>query len=232
MAEILGRAKDAGTTLKGSFVQLMANGGGFSYDLPDWFVLEIPDTPMKELRGYIKGYEKAAAFSVVDHDEVNDIYRLRVTNSNASVSGSGNLVRADVEEAVIKWGGTIVSTGSNEVIFDISVYDALISQGFWEPPVASIIFTKVNFDESTGIHTISADYSAVGINGTSVETLVERMGDVIAHANGVITFTIDRAVVIDKFKAFVSSRSNQTVAYSQYYLPDGVVDAVVAAGGF
>lgn len=232
MAEILGRAQDnkTGSVPKGCFVELMANGGGDGYGLPEWFVLKIPDVPMKDFRAYFKRFERSIDYSVVSHDTVLDVYRLKVFNADVSASGNGGITRADVEAFLNRWRATVVSIAANEVVFDFDVYEAIVSQGFWEPPVESFTFTKVGYDPGTGLYTVSAVYTEG--SPTYIENWIERAGgDVTAHTAGTVEFTMDRAIVLGLFKQFVKDMAETVVHKTQFYIQDGVTDAIIAAGG-
>lgn len=232
MAEILGRAQDnkTGSVPKGSFVELMANGGGDGYGLPEWFVLKIPDVPMKEFRQYLRRFDRSIDYSVVSHDTALDLYRMKVFNSAVSASGNGGVAREDVEEFLARWGATVVSEAANEIIFDLDVYAAITSEGFWEPPIAGFTFTKIGFDSNTGLHTVKADYTKG--SPTYIETWIEHAGgDVTVHAAGSVEFTIDRSIVLNLFKRFVKDRAETTVNKTQFYVSEAVTDAIISNGG-
>lgn len=217
---------------KGDIVEIRATGSGFGGKEPDAFVLaEVPDTPMTDYEGYNDQWKRNIDFEVVNQDVAQDGFRLRLfaDNNNGSL---GAITKDEVEAFINSWGGTVHSFGSNEVVFDIRIYDALVSTAFWEIDIPNVVFDELSYDQETGIHRIEADYSALGNNPTYVERYVSRMGlDIVSHANKVLTYYADRAVVRQAFEDDIKEKARKRIARRRYHVSEAVVDNIVSQGG-
>lgn len=237
MAEMLIRAVDkaSGTGIKGELVALKANNDvyGLKETLPQLCKLKVPEASMRDLRSYFVGWYTKVDYTVVNQNIALDGFRIKVFSTTQGVSGDGNITRNMVESPLNKWNALVVSTAPNEVIFDFKVYDAAISEAFWHVNTSAIVFTELNYDEGAGIHTIRGDFSAIGNNPSYIESMIEEGGGIVtSHINKVITFTMDRAVVLQEFKSYVRQFVNTNmIRKRKFYVPSVVVDAIIANGG-
>jgi len=219
---------------KGDIVEIRASGTPFDGREPDSFVMvEVPDAPMTDFEHHNQSWEREIEFEVVASDPAQDGFRLRLYSSTAN-NGLGSIAREDVEGFITAWGGTIHNYADNEVVFDITIYDALTAPAFWElPDIADqVVFTEVSYDQATGVHQIQADYSALGNNPTYVERYVKRMGlTIVSHSNKILTYDADRAIVRDAFQKDMKEKAKKQVARRRYHVPAAAVDTIIDNGG-
>jgi hypothetical protein len=217
---------------KGDIVEIRASGTPFGGKEPNIFVLvKVPDVPMTAYRNYNRAWERQIGFEVVGSDASTDTHRLKL--SSELISGTDGIVTHEEAESFIEsWGGTVFSADTNEIVFDISIYDALVSTAFWEVDVSGAVFTEVSYDQATGIHRISVDYSALGNNPTYVEGYVERLGlDIVSHENRVLVYDANRAVVRTAFQDDIKEKLKKQVRRRRYCVAPAVVDSIIANGG-
>jgi hypothetical protein len=219
---------------KGDIVEIRASGTPFGGAEPDAFVMvEVPDIPMDDFEGYNLAWQREIEFGVVTSDPATDGFRLRLYSSTAN-NGLGSIAREDVESFITAWGGSVHSYADNEVVFDITIYDALTAPAFWEIPdiAAQVVFTELSYDQATGVHRIQADYSALGNNPTYVERYAKRMGlTIVSHSSKVLTYDAERSTVNNAFQKDLKEKARKQVARRRYHIADSVVDTIISNGG-
>lgn len=222
---------------KGDIVEIRATGAPFSgaREMEAYVVVEVPDVPMTDYEQYSRKWELTVGYEIVNQNQGQDAFRLRMfaTDVNGSL---GALTRENVETFINEWRGSVHSVAPNEVIFNITIYDALTSQAFWwidaDFDVSALQFAEIVYDQGTGIHRIAADYSAIGNNPTFVERYVNRLGlTIISHSNKVLTYDADRSVVRRLFEEQLADKVKRQVARRRYHVTAAVVDAIVSQGG-
>ena len=230
--QLIAMKEDRGTHRKGDIIEVRATGSPFVGKEPDDFVMvEVPGIPVVDFDHTDKPWQRSLAFEVVGRNAALDGYRIRISADNTN-STVGAVVRADVERWITSWGGTVFSEGPNEVVFDLAVYDALTSTEFWEFDLCDVVFEELSYDEVTGVHRMSADYSATSINNT---TYVERRAmrqsvTIISHADKVLVYEATSGNVKDDIQEFIKRRAGRS-ARRRYYFSPAVVDYVIAQGG-
>ena len=118
---------DIGNHSKGDIVEVRASGTPFGGSEPEAFVLvEAPDAFIAEFDHLNLAWNTEIKYSVVGSNVPLDGYRLKLYSDTAN-SGFGEVTKADAEEFITVWGGNIISFGANEVIFDITIIDAIKS---------------------------------------------------------------------------------------------------------
>jgi hypothetical protein len=230
---ILKQDNPAKTHLKGDVVEVRATGSDYGGRLPESFVVvEVPDLPMKDWHQYTVAWDRKVEFEVVSHDPVTDQYRIRLYSTTAN-AGYGEITKEGVEQYIQNWNGTVVSWGINEVVWDVQIFNALISHAFWETDISQIVFSEVSYDEATGLHRIAADYSATGKGPTAVERYVDGMGlTIVSHAEKVLTYDADSGVCAQILKRQINKRIEQRVARRRFHIADSTVDWIIGQGGF
>lgn len=220
---------------RGDVVEVRANDTGITDpELNDFILVKIPELSLASLEEYEKPWPLEIDYEIVNQDPALDGYRVRAFSTRESVSGEGALTRSQVENYLNKWNATIISTGQNEVIFDILIFEAIKSSPFWDDQenISSVIFTD-SYDDINRIHTITADYSARGFNPTYIERFIRTKVDSIEfHAGQVIIFTVDGVNLRQEFQNHVKGTLlNIKIRKRQYYFGGGVVDNIISLGG-
>jgi hypothetical protein len=230
--QLLIMKQDRGVHYKGDIIEVRASGSPFGGEEPNSFVIvEVPNLPMTDFEGYNRAWEREIDFEIVASSPPTDSFRLRLFA--ILIKGTlGSISKADVEAFINSWGGSVYSYGDNEVIFDIAIYNALKSQAFWDITVNSIIFTEVSYNQTTGIHRVKADYSALKNNPTYVERFVKGKGlSIISHADKQLIYDANRLVVRDVFQKDIQEKIRRTVRRRRYCIPESVVDTIISNGG-
>lgn len=232
--QLLIMKEDRPPHFKGDIVEIRASGTPFGGREPEAFVLvEVPDLPMADFENHNRSWDLELGFEVVAQDQAQDGYRLRLYSANAN-NGLGEISRENVEAFINSWGGTVHSVATNEVIFDIRIYDALTSSAFWEIQTIAdnVVFSEISYDQATGIHRIQADYTALQNNPTYVERYVSGMNlTIVSHADRILVYDAARSVVRAAFQNDMKEKSRRRVARRRYCVGSGVVDYVVNQGG-
>ena len=218
--------------------------------LPYFFVVKVTDATMSEVEAMIfstfnersinQSWVRKINWEVVNSDLSIDGWRLRILATNPGNSGLGAITNTMVENFITRWNGEIFSFATNEVIFDIAVYEnlsvpgALQSEGFWGINTSSIIFNEISYIQAGGIHEITADYSATSWNAKPdrVQSLVEQKNGVVnSNSSGVINFTITRNNVLDEFKEEVRGAVENAVYRRQFRISETFADTIISEGG-
>jgi len=247
MCEILIKAVDAthpdsdkdkrGSYKKGYPVVVKPDGWewGNLETLPKFVIVKCPEVGVAAAETYMQQWNRSIDYEVVVHQVPTDGYRIRVYSSNMSVSNEGGLTKANIENYLTAWGCVVQSFTATDVTFDVSIELLVQSDKFYEKD--NLTTTETAYDEGTGVHRFSTDYSYYDINEwppARVEARVEENGGtVISHdtENGIIVYDIGRADVLNRFKQEVKERISWTVYRRRYYFLEADVDTAIAAGG-
>lgn len=220
------------TQKKGDIIELRATSTPFGGSEPDTFVMVECPEPMDI--DYGKAWNLIIDYEIISSNPSIDEYRLRLFSTLVNSLNYGVITRDQVETFINNWGGTVFSFGTNEVIFDITIFDAIKSKSFWQKDTSGIVFIETNYDQGTGVHTIEADYSALSVSPTYIETLINNNGaTVTAHSDRVITFDIARSVVREAFELDIKTevKKQNIIEQRRYYVNLGVVDFIIGQGG-
>lgn len=255
MAEILIKAVDATNSnpdkdrqacyKRGDPVVVFESGHewGRGEGLPTFVVLELTDATADEVRQYLEPWVRKIDYAVVNQNLALDGFRLRVatTNFNNS-SGEGKITRAKAENFLNKWGANVVSAGDNAVTFDVGIFNALKSEGFWGEYVSDLVITEESYTQATGVHRLRIDYSGVpdqgNFNGARRVTgaereVLRRKGTIVSHETEaqVIVADFTRTDARTAFQNSVREKLEGWLTRRQFNLLATILDAAVLAGG-
>jgi len=186
---------------------------------------------------YCREWRKEIDWEFVGHDYSIDGHRLRVfvKPEFVSVSGLNSLTRDQVETFLNRWNATVVSIGQNEVVFDATVFNAIKSDGFWNRDVSLVGFTEIDYNSSTGVHRVEANYSASDLNQLSpdqIESYIVWRGGVInKHPTSKVTFDINRIDVFAVFKQDVRTKTSGDYNRRSFKLLQQHIDIALANNG-
>ncbi len=183
-------------------------------------VVRVSDANIAEIEGRNQPWKREIGYRVVNYNANIDTYRLAMFAKNVR-GNKGVITRQMVEAFLTRWNASIVSAAENNIVFDIGVYNASISQAFHDRDVSQIVFTDLGYEQSTGVHSIRADYSAVQISATAIERHIIGKGGIINdHQSGIITYDIDRDTVIASFQREIAEKSDGVVERRRYHLSE------------
>ena len=245
MAELLVRTLDnihpdptidrMGCFKKGDIVHVGEDGHGWGSkeSLPDFVLVKVPGVSLAAAIAYRDAWKSDLQFAVVFSDQATDSYQISISNTNAGAGAIAGVTRSQVEEYLSSWGLSVVSINANEVVFNASIYDVAVSQGFWNLPVDRLVFNELAYDQSTGLHTISTDYSSVPPKYWHIPALRVSAfgGTVVSDSNQVLTWSVGRSVVRQVFQQDVKEKAEYIWKTRRWSFSPSDVDAAVAAGG-
>ena len=212
---------------------------GSGEGLPNFVILELPGVEDEVIDAHVRPWYCRISYSIVGSDPVIDGFRIRIeaTEYNPN-SGEGKITRDMVESFLNKWGASVVSIGDNQVTFDVRIYDAIKSQGLWGGvPVGLLGITEINYEQSTGVHTVRVDYRGLVANLNEEQWeqvtrfVIKRFSNIFTESDGIFVGDIDRSVVREEFQEDVRQRLEKIIVYRKFQLPSAVMDVIEANGG-
>lgn len=121
---------------------------------PDFYILKVPGVSKVSAQQYVETWRHNPTYSIVNSQPAQDAYRIKLTTGAVSISGKGAITRAQVESFFTRWNAVIQSTTADSVTFDVSIYAALTSAGFWGRGVSGVTFSETQYNQATGSHLI------------------------------------------------------------------------------
>ncbi len=222
------------------------NGPG--QGLPGFCAINVTDASVAEVNAMIattfsgislnQPWDRKIDFATVNSNLTIDGWRLRASATNPGFSSLAGITRPMVENFLIKWNAEVFTTATNEVIFDVAIYEdgssvpgAIQSEGFWGVVPTDVDFTEISYVEGTGVHTIEADYSLSIFEPDQVlDRIEERGGFIGSDINDVVVFTINRTDVFQWFQEEVRDALERTVYRRQFRIPEATVDNIISNG--
>lgn len=217
---------------------------GYSSAAP-FVLLTISDKIQDEMSAkYLSKWIRTIDFAVVTYAIETDYWLLSMFVSNPGISGVGaadNNTVIKVEDFIHKWGGSNISVVDQSLQFNIGVYSVATSEKFWKCNVSRIAFTELSYDQTSGVHIISADYSDLlnlqegptsefmNNNLSSNDHFVNDL-NIISHVGTVITFYVHRNAMIVRFENDLRDLSQDVVCRRRYHFSSDGVDAVISGG--
>lgn len=207
---------------------------------PPTFIRVACDTLTKaQVDTYLAQWVLDIEYSVEEHNPSTDYYRISAAAQQTATTDDwgvdyGNLTRGKIEGYLNAWSLTVLSVTPNHVEFEGTIYGVIQSNQFWDHDVSGVVFNETDYDTTTGIHTVTANYSAKSWPANKVEGFVAmRGGSVVTHDEGqkIISFTIDRDSVREGFKRDVAEKVRELLYISRYYFTESVMDWAVSQGG-
>lgn len=209
--------------------------------LPNFVLVKCPEVTEIEALPYVKEWKLNFDYTINNPEtgKAVDEYNINVFTTNTNQSGSGGITQAMVNEFLSKWNAVPDTFGTNYVKFDIGIYNAIKSEFFWTlyvPDFDMIAFTELDYNSTTGIHRIEADYSytAWGNEHVKVKARIEKRGCTFISQdmeNSKIVFEIGRDAVRNAFKADIKQKAERVLYRRQYYFLESDVDIAISQGG-
>jgi len=131
-----------------------------------------------------------------------------------------------------RWGCTSIVIGTNEINFNIALWDAVRSIEFWDATTVQLdqcIFTLNSYSGQTGIANITVSHPE-SFQYTAAQKIVERSGVVSSSVATSTTFTLDRIQMLRHSKK-IWSKSRSYLYVPAFRFNTATMDAAVAAGG-
>ena len=221
---------------------------GYKEGLPFFCAINVTDASVAEVDTMIattysgislnQSWDREIDFAVVNNNITIDGWRLSVFTTNPGANDFAGITQEMVENYLIKWNADFFSATTNEVVFDVAIFEdalnvpgAIQSEGFWGVVPIDVEFTETLYVEGTGVHTVEADYSLSSFDPERILDRIEERGGFIASDVGdVVTFTINRTDVFQWFQQEVRDALEQTMYRRQFRIPEATVDTIISTG--
>jgi hypothetical protein len=212
----------------------------------DFIVIKVPEITFAEAEAsdHRKPWKDDFDYQVVATRPARGEYDLRIFEKNPGASNQNAITGAKVTKVrnyLTAWGCSNFSLTATDANFMFSLWNAVRSASFWEVP---LIGTKVSFalnsySGTTGIGNITAtaiagqwgDQTEIQIGNLIVGKITERGGMMLSQIYPNFIFTIDRAILLARFRADVKFRTEQIYIRHQYSISQADHDTIIAAGG-
>jgi hypothetical protein len=239
-----------GSYLRGDVVEIRASGDGFTVTEQSKFVrVNCEAATMTTLINSIgNGFTFQdygmrrffdVNFAIISSDPITDTYVIRATNPHANSTDDGfNGTRLErFTKFLTSWKANGITFGTNQCNFNIRIYDALTSHGFWSEVgldlYNQVVFSEVSYNQTTTMHRIRADYSALQSSPTAIERMIiQHGGNIISHSARIIIYEMNRADARDKFIDTVKNGTREVMSgKKRFYITNTVMNNIEAQGG-
>ena len=201
-------------------------------------VVKVPGfTPTQEqIDTYRGAWKDDFGYEVLQSNAGQGRYTVRVYEQNAGASGENNLTATKVEGFLTRWGCADISFTTNSCTFDLSLWNAVRSAGFWEIRLIGTIvnFTLVSYSSTTGVGKIQVDNVSIPADRFQIEAedrITQRGGTVVSSTESQVVFDIERSVVLDAFRADMKDKAEQVYKRHRFCIDASEVDTILSQGG-
>ena len=201
-----------------------------------FIVIKCPGITFAEAQAadHSKAWRDNFDYEVVSQNAIQGLYTVRVYETKVSATGKNAMTREKVEAWLTRWGCSNISTTANSVQFDFALWAAVRSEGFWGIPLlgTKVSFALNSYNSTTGVGNITATLIDSTIKIAGAARKIEEQGGVVGTITSTtIQFTIERSVVLQKFRGDVKRALEKTYKRHQHSISSTDLDAVIAAGG-
>lgn len=175
-------------------------------------------------------------YTVVSSNLPSDSHRLQIsaTEINAN-SGLGKISSGRIENYLDNWGATGITFAVNSVTFDLTILDAIKSQGFWRGyDLTGLTLVEVSYTQGSGNHRCRVNYSNSSLTADQLKSAIAENGGTVVSENAgnrTITFDITRQTVRNQFQQDVKHRTEEMIVRRKFRFTEAAVAAMEEAGG-
>lgn len=206
--------------------------------LPDFVQLDISDADdPASIEDRASEWQQILDWDVVNSDLLVDGHRLLIWTTNRRGDGLGDITEAQARNFLEQWGASNIVVGSRPsgaagVRFDITVFAAATSRGFFERDLTGFVFSELTYTQVTGIHEVRLTYPA-GLNHDAVVAEVAAKAVVLTSNPGPrrVDYLVTRMGMLDVFKARMKQELEASVKRRRWYFDTAAVDQAIAVGG-
>lgn len=221
---------------------------GYEEGLPYFCAVRVTDAIAVEVEAMItstfsetsiiQDWTRRIDFVTVNNNLAIDGWRIRVFATNPGSTNFAGITRPMVEGYLNRWYASVFSVSTNEVVFDVAIFEdaanspgALQSEGFWGITPVFVFFNEISYVEGTGVHTVEADYTASVFTSKQVQRrITKRGGVVVSDVDSVVVFTINRTDVFQWFQEELREFLERTIYCRQFRIPETAIDAIILTG--
>ena len=194
---------------------------------PKFYIIKVPGVSRDDALQYTQEWRHDTAMNIASSNLATDTHSIEITSSMVSATGQNAFTAAKVQTFFERWGATNIVVADALVTFDIAVFDAITSQGFWDVDVSGVVFSETDYDQGTGEHTVqivSSPYS----NAAMASKVREKGGAVVPPDSFIMT----RAVAREELTNDIRERIERALhARRRWYVKASGMAALQAAGG-
>lgn len=220
---------------KGDLMGIFPDGWDWGVDdLTNNVAVTVSNGSPSQAAAFLGGWQTSLNYQISALDQAQDLWHVVMQANNARVSdGLGKLDAQHVDMLISGWSLSGVESSPGVIEFDVSVLDAMTSPFFLQGDVSQVVFSEQAYDETSGEHTIMADYSATAYAPNVVASRVHNVSELLSHdkVNKQIIYKASRADVLEDFKRWVVDKFEAKLAKSRFRISASSVDAIISAGG-
>lgn len=199
------------------------------------FVLvKVPGLSVEDAIAYRGPWQDAIAYEVLSANATQGTYSVRVTESNPGASGANAMSAAKIQRFLSGWGCTDITFSPNACTFTFNLWNAVRSSHFWGVPLigSAAQFALISYSGATGIGRIQVTILDLTLRMKGVLSLIdERGGTLVTNAYPVLTFDIERADILQRFREDVKQKAERVYQRHRWAVASASVDAIIAVGG-
>ena len=194
---------------------------------PKFFIIKVPGVTKADADSYLEEWRHEPSYTILQNQQSTDSFRIRLDSNRVSATGKNSFSLAQVESFFTKWDAAIVSVNNESVIFDISIFDAATSEGFWGVDTSGVVFVETTYTEVNGDHLIQIQDSPY---------TDEQMASAVRNHSGTIvppdSFIINRGVMRQALQDDIARKIRDiSFARRRWYVSATGMSSLVAAGG-
>lgn len=203
---------------------------------PDFVVVRLSGVSRAAAEQWCESWDWEYDLTVLSRSVPLDGWRFRVVNLQRRADGTGTPETERIRRAFASWGATLVRRDADGVVLDWRIVDGATSQAFWgaDPAVLGISVTEIAYEDITGQHTFTADWSqstTLGISSRVRRQITERGGEILASVGATATtYRLGRGGVLSAFTQSIRLL-RQGFQRRRFRLAEGEVAAALIAGG-
>lgn len=233
------RGTGAGQYLKGDIVDVREGDApwGNLETLSDFIRLEISNATRDQVLSFQDEWNQSLDWEVVNSDLSVDGHRLLLWTTNRNAGGLGDITPEKATAFLERWGAVNIITGTTVggaagVRFDVAVFNAATSEGFWDRSLTGFVFSELVYTQATGVHDIRMTYP-VGLDHAQVVAIVSSRVEVIGDNAGPrrVDYRVTRSSMLDAFKQSVKAALQEMISRRQFAFTASSVDQVIGMGG-
>jgi hypothetical protein len=214
------------------------SGWGNAEGLPTFVHLLITDASAAQVQQYMDEYKRSLIFTVVNSNPVTDGWRIRLEVENLDVSEYAGINQNTVENYLNRWNAVVQSFTNVSVTFDVLIWDAIKSRGFWQVSsnhIAGLTLVEDSYDEATGEHIGIVDYTNFRTNvnrnaiARKLKDKIEEVGATFISENtgqDTITFSITAGQVRQRFLSVLKEEYDSAIWRRKFYFSTAVMNTI------
>jgi len=171
---------------------------------PKFGIIKVPGISKASSVQYMEAWHHKTNVSIITHDVPSDTYGLRIDSERVSVTGKNAFTLNQIENFFTNWNAVVADVQDSEILFTVSVYDAITSPAFWEVDVSSIVFKETSYDEVTGDHVVRIQQSPY--SDAHMKERIETQGGVVIPPR---SFSMHRSKAWIAFNADIKFKLEQ-----------------------